>query len=108
MTKVITFNVRGIRDSAKRMLIFNYLKKFKADLVLLQERHVLNEDYELWKNNWGTGDIFINPYNERSAGQVILLSKKYKILSHEIIVPGRCQNLILSMNEYGQRSNNIL
>ena len=91
--KVLSFNVRGIRDPCKRNKVFSYLKKFRAHVILLQECHVLPEDYDLWKANWGKGQIFINPLSERSAGQMILLNDKYNVESHEILIKGRCQKL---------------
>ena len=72
--KVLSLNVRGIRDPTKRAKIFHYLKRFNAYVILLQESHVLHDDLDLWKANWGRGDISINPLNEYSAGQVILLN----------------------------------
>ena len=72
--KILSFNVRGIRDQRKRNKIFSYLNKFRSNIILLQECHVLPEDYDLWRANWGKGDIFINPLSERSAGQMILFN----------------------------------
>ena len=51
--KILSLNVRGIRNQLKRTRIFNYLKKFNADVILLQETHVLETDLDLWKANWG-------------------------------------------------------
>ena len=44
--KVPSLNVRGIRDKLKRMTVLNYIKKFKADVVLLSEAHMLDGDYK--------------------------------------------------------------
>ena len=91
--QILSLNVRGLRDSSKRAKVFSYLNRFKADVFFIQEAHVVASDYDLWKSNWGKGGVVFNPFNERSAGQVILLKNKEDIISHEIIVEGRCQML---------------
>ena len=58
--------MRGLRDPTKRNKIFNYLKKFKSDIIMLQETHILKDDYELWKANWGRGVIYLNCFNNVS------------------------------------------
>ena len=50
---LLCINVRGLRDTCKRNRIFNYLSKFKSDIILLQEAHVLQADYARWKSDWG-------------------------------------------------------
>ena len=42
-----------------------------------------------WKQDWGLGDIYCNPLNSRSCGQVILLKDKRDIVEHKIILEGR-------------------
>ena len=54
---------------------------------------MLPEDYDLLRVNWEKRQIFINPFSDRSTGQVILLNDKYNIESHEILINGRCQKL---------------
>ena len=53
--KILSLNVRGIRDSIKRAKIFYYPNIFNANVILLQESHVLHDDLELWRANWGKG-----------------------------------------------------
>ena len=97
--QVLSLNVRGLRETTKRIKVFNYLNKFKADVIFIQEAHVVASDYDLWKSNWGRGGIVYNPFTERSAGQMILLRNKEDIISHDIIVEGRCQ--ILKIKKLG-------
>ena len=83
----------AFETNVKEKKIFSSLNKFRANIIILQECHVLPEDYDLWRANWGKGDIFINPLSERSAGQMILFNDQYKVTSHEIVISGRCQKL---------------
>lgn len=91
--KILSFNVRGLRDKSKRLKIFNYLKKLRPNIVYLCEAHLLEHESNQIKNEWGLGEIFINENTERSAGQVILLNGVYDILTHNILVKGRCHSL---------------
>ena len=74
---ILTFNVRGLRNKTKRLKIFNYLKKFSADIILIQEAHVLSNDQGEWKTDWGLGEVYINPLKDNSGGQIILFKKKH-------------------------------
>ena len=65
---------------------------------MLQECHLEAADFDLWKNDWGVGNIYINPYNTRSAGQVILLKRKENIIEHKVILEGRIQLLKIQIS----------
>ena len=39
-THFISLNVRGLRNTEKRQIIYNWIKKQKANICLLQETHV--------------------------------------------------------------------
>ena len=56
---------------------------------MLQECHILESELKLWKQDWGLGNIYCNPLNSRSCGQVILLKDKRDIVEHKIILEGR-------------------
>ena len=66
---------------------------------MLQECHVLNEDLEAWKKEWGMENIYLNPLSTRSAGQTILLKQNREIIEHIILLHGRIQVLKLKMSE---------
>lgn len=54
--KVISLNVRGIRDQAKRRSIFSYLKDQKASIYFLQETY--SETKQFGKTNGVVKCIF--------------------------------------------------
>ena len=66
--KIQSLNMRGGRDFSKRLSILQNLRKHNADIIFLQECHILNEDQVLWEQNWGKESIFINPLSLRSGG----------------------------------------
>ena len=47
----------------------------KINVACLQECHIIENDIELWKKEWG-GEMFVLPGSVHSKGQIILLSKK--------------------------------
>jgi len=48
--KIISLNVRGIRDQTKRRSIFTYLKDQKANFYILQETYSDANDESIWQS----------------------------------------------------------
>ena len=70
--KVISLNVRGIRDQIKRRSVFSYLKDQKASFYFLQETYPQLEDEKIWQNVWG-GKIYFSHGTRHSKGTCILI-----------------------------------
>ena len=51
--KIISLNVRSIRDQTKKRSIFTYLKDQKANFYFLQETYSDANDELLWQSEWG-------------------------------------------------------
>ena len=47
--KIMSLNVRGIREQTKRRSIFSYLKDQKADSYCLQETYSDANDESMWQ-----------------------------------------------------------
>ena len=71
--KVISLNVRGIRNQNKRRAIFCYLKQQKATIFCLQETYSQPDDEKIWSAEWG-GRIFSCHGTVHSKGVCILLN----------------------------------
>ena len=69
---ILSLNVRGIRDQAKRRSIFLYLKDHNSKIYFLQETYSQPEDEIIWENEWG-GEIFFSHGSRHSKGVCILL-----------------------------------
>ena len=52
---ILSLNVRGIRDQAKRRSIFLYLKDHNSKIYFLQETYSQPEDEIIWKKRMGPG-----------------------------------------------------
>ena len=52
--KIISFNVRGIRNQKKRRTLFHLFKRNKYDVICLQETHLVKNDLDIIKKDWGS------------------------------------------------------
>ena len=71
--KLLSLNVRGLRNVNKRRAIFSYLKAQKATIFCLQETYSSIEDEKVWAAEWG-GKIFFSHGSSHSRGVCILLN----------------------------------
>ena len=78
---VLSLNVRGIRNHEKRMVIYNWFKSKKADILFVQEAHSSSEVEMQWKRQWG-GNILFSHGKTNSAGVNIMFKSS---LDHQII-----------------------
>ena len=73
MYKIISLNVRGLRDNCKRRNIFNYYRS-RGEIICLQETHSTLQDEIIWTNEWG-GRILFSHGNSNARGVCILFPK---------------------------------
>ena len=100
--------MRGLRELAKRLKIFRYIKSLNFDLICLQETHSVEQDEVLWSTQWGSKIIF--SHGESNArGVSILISKKAPIKIKESISDeqGRFINLICEIENHTYQVINI-
>ena len=71
LIKILSLNVRGLRNHVKRRALFLYLKNQKADFHCLQETFLLEEDEVIWASEWG-GKILFSHRTQHSKGTGIL------------------------------------
>ena len=50
---LISFNMRGMRNSKKRRTLFHLFRKNKYDIICLQESHLLKDDIDMIDKEWG-------------------------------------------------------
>ena len=83
---IMTYNVRGLRDSNKRRKVFNYLHEKNFDLVFLQETHSNAPIERYWRAEWGGGGcIYYAHGTTESSGCAILVRKAFPLQIHDII-----------------------
>ena len=67
-----SYNVRGIRDFQKHKQMFQFIKKQKVDIAILQETHSIPSDEYMWGKQWGTNILFSHG-TSNSKGVAILI-----------------------------------
>jgi exonuclease III len=75
---LISVNVRGIHSYAKRMNVFQWLKKMKVDIIFLQETYSTKDNERFWKCQWD-GKIFQAHGTNHSKGVAILIKKNVDV-----------------------------
>jgi len=74
--KIVSLNVRGLRNTIKRKKLFKLFKENKHDVVCLQESYITKNVYEQWKKEWG-GDMIYCEGTNHGRGQLILIRKQF-------------------------------
>ena len=74
LCKILSLNVRGIRDCDKRRSIFSFLQDQKATFYFLQETYSDPNDESFWKSEWG-GNIIFSHGSHHSRGVCILIDR---------------------------------
>ena len=82
--KLLSLNVRGLRNREKRRSIFLYLKNQKASVYLLQETFSNHKDEKIWSAEWG-GQIFLFSHVSDHSKGVCVLIKPNCVLSAEAL-----------------------
>ena len=75
--KVISANVRGLRQSIKRKDLLDYFKLQKPDIICLQETHLVQEDINMLIKEWNI-EYFVAGSSTNSRGVAILLNNTFE------------------------------
>ena len=75
--RIISANVRGIRQPLKRVDIWNKFKELNAIIVLLQETHLVKRDLNDVRKEWNI-DFILSDYNTNSRGVAILIQSNFE------------------------------
>jgi len=88
--KLLTFNGDGLGDKTKLGKTLNWAKRFKPDIILLQETHCCETRLDWYKELWD-GECLHSIGSSNCKGASILLSSKldYNIINSTIDTEGR-------------------
>ena len=88
--KLLSLNVRGLRDFKKRKTIINWIMKQKADIIFLQETYSTPDIVTDWKYQW-KGNMYFSHGSNKSKGVLILIKKdiEFKLKNIKIDTNGR-------------------
>jgi exonuclease III len=98
--QLYSFNVRGIRDSVKRKVIFHYLKKKCNNAIFcLQETHGSPAIETRWNQDWGS-KIYYSHGTTDSCGVAILMSPGLDYNISNVLQDEKGRFLALHINEW--------
>ena len=100
MVRIMSLNVRGLRDNCKRREMFLYCKK-KADIVCLQETHSTPQDYAFWRNEW-RGTCFFSHGTSKQAGVFIGIRPGFPVSVDKFELGNNGRTIILQCRYEGQ------
>ena len=96
MAKIISLNVKGLREKVKRRAIFNYCRE-RADIICLQETHSSSEVEKSWILEW-RGQILFSHGETNARGVCILFKSKVEITDIERDLDGRRVGCTISID----------
>ena len=75
--KIVSWNVRGLNDSDKRLRVRNLIRLWKADLICLQETKMGYFDRKLIRSLWGSPHVdWISLGSNGASGGILLMWDK--------------------------------
>ena len=97
--KVLSANCQGLRNIEKRIDVLSYFKETNANIVCLQDTHLIEDDIMAVKELWNN-DVYINEGKTNSCGVAILLNNnfEYEILSCNKDKSGNYLNLLMKLS----------
>lgn len=89
---IISLNVRGMINTAKRRKILIWLKRQNVDIAFLQETHCTKSRTNCFKNSWSGLSYYGNTPSPHSKGVGILFKQNLNVEVHNICddESGRC------------------
>ena len=94
-THFISLNV-GLRNTEKRQIIYNWIKKQKANICLLQETHVDKAIEKIIKSEWN-GDVFNSCGPSNGKGVMILLNKNVDIRIENVHIADDNRKILVNL-----------
>ena len=92
-----SFNVKGLRDNAKRREVFNRFRSKKIAIYMLQEAHCTENTNHVWSAEWGYQTIF-STYKSNKAGICLLFSNNFKLQIQKLFIDPLGRFIICDIN----------
>ena len=73
--KICSFNASGLREKQKLNTLLNYFKTNKADIIFIQESHLVLDDKGYLNRVWGD-NYHLSGESRNSKGLITLFSKR--------------------------------
>ena len=86
--KIISWNVRGLNDSRKRLIVKNLLCEWKCDVICLQETKVAGFDRQMVGNLWSCPFVDWVALDTAQTADGILLMWDRRVLERTKVLVG--------------------
>ena len=95
---IFSANIRGLRQQFKRRDIFDPIKNLRANIICLQETHLIQKDFNMLSKEWNL-EYYIAGDSTNSRGVMVMLNNtfEYKVKQFIKDPEGRCVILELSI-----------
>ena len=100
--RILSYNVNGLADHHKMKDVFDYLRKQKAHILMLQETHFKTESQNYVRAVWGF-DCILNGNSTNSKGVGIFFSNKFHYKVHSVVRANTGEYLIVDIEFLGKR-----
>ena len=94
--KILSLNVKGVRDPTKRRAIFRWVKKQNSDITFLQETYSLECEINMLKNEWGEGKLFVSGGTTHSKGCIVLIRSGVETTVNEVEIDTKGRYILLN------------
>uniref|UniRef100_A0A803K361 Reverse transcriptase domain-containing protein n=1 Tax=Xenopus tropicalis TaxID=8364 RepID=A0A803K361_XENTR len=85
---VVSWNTRGLNDKVKRSIVLNILRKSGADIIMLQETHLIGQRIRALKRHW-VPIMYHAEYSSYSRGVAVLIRRSLGFCLEQLITdPG--------------------
>ena len=103
---VISFNVRGLRNTVKRRSVFRHIHSvYPNSIAMLQETHSRPEIETVWRAEWGGHIVFAHGTDTAQAGVAIVFPLGYPYRVNEVYSDNDGRMVCL---EVGSESSRLL
>lgn len=99
--KLLTWNVRGLSNRVKRSAVFTFLKKQRADVVVLAKTHVDGRLQMALKRPW-IGWAYHWTHSSQARRVFILIAKSVHFELCDILSDSQGRYIFLSAKIYGE------
>lgn len=97
--KFVSWNCRGINSPLKRTKVFQHLLSLGAQVMFLQETHLLKSDMSKIKTNW-IGQSYFASFSHKARGVAILFHKSVPFICTKVVADPNGRYLILTGSLY--------
>lgn len=94
--RLLSFNVRGLRNKTKHKHLFHVFRKKRYDFVMLQEVHSTENDVKIWTSQWG-GKCFFSHGSNMSRGVHTLARRDLDFTINSVVKDEEGRMLILDV-----------